>query len=150
MPFSGFVEDCRFFLPTGGIIGTGAARPEVGTSPFQSIYIFYCNNCFYFLNCIVLCTVIVFPTMVPVLGGLWLTSDLRSVGLFLAHAMGLCRLLACCHDGLFPAGFRTIDIFTSLPWPYRLLYTPALGRRVGRTQMEESKTLGCGSLNVYE
>ena len=42
-----------------------------------------------------------------------------------------------------------IIIFTSLPWPYRLLYTPVLGRRVGRTQMKESKTLGCGSLNVY-
>ena len=37
---------------------------------------------------------------------------------------------------------------TSLPWPYRLLSTPVLGRRAGRTQMEESKTLGCGSLNV--
>ena len=36
--------------------------------------------------------------------------------------------------------------FTSLPWPYRLLSTPLLGRRAGRTQMEESKTLGCGSL----
>ena len=43
-----------------------------------------------------------------------------------------------------------IIIFTSLPWPYRLLCTPVLGRRVGRTQMEESKTLGNGSLNVYE
>ena len=42
-----------------------------------------------------------------------------------------------------------IMIFTSLPWPYRLLCTPVLGRRVGRTQMEESKTLGNGSLNVY-
>ena len=30
--------------------------------------------------------------------------------------------------------------FTSLPWPYRLLCSPVLGRRVGRTQMEESKT----------
>ena len=40
--------------------------------------------------------------------------------------------------------------FMSLPWPYRLLCAPVLGRRVGRTQMEESKTLGCGSLNVYE
>ena len=39
--------------------------------------------------------------------------------------------------------------FTSLPWPYRLLCTPVLGRSVGRTQMEESKTLGNGSLNVY-
>ena len=29
MPFSGFVEDCHFFIPTGGILGTGAARPEV-------------------------------------------------------------------------------------------------------------------------
>ena len=28
-------------------------------------------------------------------------------------------------------------------------YTPVPGRKVGRTQMEESKTLGCGSLNVY-
>ena len=28
--------------------------------------------------------------------------------------------------------------------------TPVLGRRVGRTQMEESKTLGCGSLNFTE
>ena len=26
--------------------------------------------------------------------------------------------------------------------------TPVLGRRAGRTRMEESKTLGCGSLNV--
>ena len=42
-----------------------------------------------------------------------------------------------------------IIIVTSLPWPYRLLCTPVLGRRVGRTQMEESKTLGCGSLNIY-
>ena len=40
--------------------------------------------------------------------------------------------------------------FTALPGPYRLLCPPILGRRVGRTQMEESKTLGCGSLNVYE
>ena len=39
--------------------------------------------------------------------------------------------------------------FTSLPWPYRLLCSPVLGRRVGRTQMEESKTLGCRSLNIY-
>ena len=39
--------------------------------------------------------------------------------------------------------------FTSLPWPYRLLYTPVLGKRVGRTQKEESKTLGNGYLNVY-
>ena len=38
--------------------------------------------------------------------------------------------------------------FTSLPWPSRLLSTPVLGRRAGRIQMEESKTLGCGSLNV--
>ena len=46
---------------------------------------------------------------------------------------------------------RERDItFTSLPWPYRLLVSPVLGRRVGRTQMEESKTLGCGCLNVYE
>ena len=45
--------------------------------------------------------------------------------------------------------YMRIYIFTSLPWPYRLLFTPVLGRRVGRTQMEESKTLGCGSLNVY-
>ena len=29
MPFPGFVDVCRFFLPTGGILGTGAARPEV-------------------------------------------------------------------------------------------------------------------------
>ena len=42
-----------------------------------------------------------------------------------------------------------IMIFTSLPWPYRLLCTPVLDKRVGRTQMEESKTLGNGSLNVY-
>ena len=32
-------------------------------------------------------------------------SDLHSVGLFLAHATELCRLPACCHDSLFPAGF---------------------------------------------
>ena len=31
MPFSGFVEDSCFFLPTGGILGTGAARSEVGS-----------------------------------------------------------------------------------------------------------------------
>ena len=31
MPFSGFVEDCRFLLPTGGVLGTGAARLEVGS-----------------------------------------------------------------------------------------------------------------------
>ena len=42
-----------------------------------------------------------------------------------------------------------IYTFTALPWPYMLLCTPVLGRRVGRTQMEESKTLGNGSLNVY-
>ena len=47
------------------------------------------------------------------------------------------------------AGTNTVG-FTSLPWPYRLLCTPVIGRRVGRTQMEESKMLGCGSLNVYE
>ena len=29
MPFSGFVKDCRFFLPTGGILGAGAARLEI-------------------------------------------------------------------------------------------------------------------------
>ena len=31
MTFSGFVEDFRFFLPTGGNLGTGAASPEVGS-----------------------------------------------------------------------------------------------------------------------
>ena len=31
MPFSGFVEDCHFFISTGGILGTGAAGPEVSS-----------------------------------------------------------------------------------------------------------------------
>ena len=31
MPFSGFVEDCRFFLPTGVILGAGAARLEISS-----------------------------------------------------------------------------------------------------------------------
>ena len=50
---------------------------------------------------------------------------------------------------LYRGRYNPIVPFTSLPWPYRLLCTPVLGRRVGRTQMEESKTLGNGSLNVY-
>ena len=37
MPFSGFVEDCHFFIPTGGILGTGAARPEVGSVGAHSV-----------------------------------------------------------------------------------------------------------------
>ena len=45
---------------------------------------------------------------------------------------------------------RFIVTFTSLPWRYRLLYSPVLGRRVGRTLMEESKTLGNGYLNSTE
>ena len=35
--FSGFVEECHFFLPTGGIHGTGAARLEVGSVVSHSI-----------------------------------------------------------------------------------------------------------------
>ena len=31
MPFSCFVETCGFFLSTGGILGAGAARLEVGS-----------------------------------------------------------------------------------------------------------------------
>ena len=38
MPFSGFVKDCRFFIPTGGILGTGAARPEVGSVEAHSVW----------------------------------------------------------------------------------------------------------------
>ena len=35
-------------------------RGRENTIPFQSIYIFYCTNCIYFINCIVLYVVIVF------------------------------------------------------------------------------------------
>ena len=37
MPFSGFVEDCHFFIPSGGILGTGAARLEVGSVGAHSV-----------------------------------------------------------------------------------------------------------------
>ena len=36
-PFSGFAEDCHFFLPTRGILGTGAARPEVDSVGAHSV-----------------------------------------------------------------------------------------------------------------
>ena len=39
-----------------------------------------------------------------------------------AHSPGHCRLLACCHDSLFPAGFRMIDIV----WLGPVLIVPGL------------------------
>ena len=38
LPFSGFVEDYCFFIPMGGILGTGAAGPEVGSVGAHSVW----------------------------------------------------------------------------------------------------------------
>ena len=58
-PFLAAGGRIRLFSPLSTLEGGGGGG---NISPFQSIYIFYCNNCFSFLNCIVLYTVIVFPT----------------------------------------------------------------------------------------
>ena len=53
------------FQAAGGRIGLFSPLSTLvggeNTSPFQSIYIFCCDDCFYFLSGIVLYTVIVFP-----------------------------------------------------------------------------------------
>ena len=115
----------RLFSPLSTLVGGGGVEKIlVHSNPFTYFVVMIV---FYFLNCIVLYTVIVFPA--PALGGLWLSSDFRSVGLFLAYATELCRLLACCQDSLFPAGFRTIDIV----WLGPVFLIPGLLRRCSST-----------------
>ena len=61
-PFLAAGGQIGLFSPLSTLVGRGGGGGwRENISSFQSIYIFYCSNCFYFLNRIVLYTVIVFP-----------------------------------------------------------------------------------------